>query len=103
MVMTAAPREYREYLARRLLKEAHLLRWRPWPHARRTGSTPRVRLAGAASHLDLFEQPAGVFASCEQAAERGPSASLAPLAARSTYREYASRAAGGRRLASGPF
>ena len=27
----------------------------------------------------------------------------APLAARSTYREYASRAAGGRRLASGPF
>ena len=37
------------------------------------------------------------------AAEKGPSASLAPLAARSTYREYASRAAGGRRLASGPF
>jgi CubicO group peptidase (beta-lactamase class C family) len=38
-----------------------------------------------------------------QAAEKGPSASLAPSAARSTYREYASRAAVGRRLASGPF
>ena len=35
--------------------------------------------------------------------EKGPSASLAPAAARSTYREYASRAARGRRLASGPF
>src|SRR5712692_4627747 len=40
---------------RRLLKKAHLLRWRPWPHAQRTGSTPRVRPAGAASHLDLFD------------------------------------------------
>src|SRR5713101_4704559 len=56
-----------------------------------------------------------------QAAEKGPSAwssevrpsdgradssearELAPLAARSTYTEYASRAAGGRRLASEPF
>src|SRR6266566_3281686 len=38
-----------------------------------------------------------------QAAEKGPSASLAPSAARSTYRKYASRAAVGRRLASGPF
>src|SRR6185436_111379 len=38
-----------------------------------------------------------------QAAEKGPSASLAPSAARSTYREYASHAALGRRLASGPF
>ena len=35
-----------------------------------------------------------------QAAEKGPSASLAPSAARSTYTEYASRAAVGRRLAS---
>ena len=35
--------------------------------------------------------------------ETGPSASLAPSAARSTYREDASRAAVGRRLASGPF
>src|SRR5712692_9533758 len=41
--------------ARRLLKKAHLLRWHPWPHAQRTGSTPRVRPAGAASHLDLFD------------------------------------------------
>ena len=39
----------------------------------------------------------------KQAAEKGPSASLAPSAARSTYGEYASRAADGRRLASGPF
>ena len=37
------------------------------------------------------------------APEKGPSASLAPSAARSTYREYASRAAVGRRLATGPF
>ena len=35
--------------------------------------------------------------------EKGSSASLAPSAARSTYREYASRAAFGRRLASEPF
>jgi hypothetical protein len=38
-----------------------------------------------------------------QALHKGPSASLAPAVARSTYGEYASRAAGGRRLASGPF
>src|SRR5207245_5089913 len=38
-----------------------------------------------------------------QAADKGPSASLAPSAAGSTYREYASPAAFGRRLASGPF
>jgi micrococcal nuclease len=38
-----------------------------------------------------------------QSAEKGPSASLAPGSARSTYREYASRADRGRRLASGPF
>src|SRR6266542_3608031 len=42
-------------------------------------------------------------ARARQAAEKGPSASLAPSAARSTYREYASRTAVGRRLASGPF
>ncbi len=35
--------------------------------------------------------------------DKGPSAALAPSAARSTYREYASRAALGRRLAAGPF
>jgi hypothetical protein len=39
-----------------LLNKAHLLRWRPRLHARRTGSTPRVQRSGAASHLDLFEQ-----------------------------------------------
>src|SRR5215470_11277961 len=35
--------------------------------------------------------------------DKGPSASLPPSPARSTYREYASRAAIGRRLASGPL
>jgi mono/diheme cytochrome c family protein len=34
--------------ARRLRKKAHLRRWRPRPHAQRTGSTPRVRPSGAA-------------------------------------------------------
>src|SRR6266540_5494862 len=47
----------------RLLKKAHLLRWRPRPHAQRTESTPRVRPSGAALHLDLFEQPASFSAS----------------------------------------
>src|SRR6266705_6667564 len=42
----------------RLLKRAHLLRWRPRSHAQRTGSTPRVPPSGAASHLDPFEPPA---------------------------------------------
>ena len=36
-------------------------------------------------------------------ADKGPLASLAPSIARSTYREYASRALFGRRLATGPF
>src|SRR5216684_7370660 len=31
---------------------AHLRRWRPRPHAQRTGSTPRVRPSGAALQLD---------------------------------------------------
>src|SRR4029450_8680015 len=35
--------------------------------------------------------------------DKGPSASLAPSTAGSTYRKYASPAAIGRRLASGPF
>ena len=38
-----------------------------------------------------------------QVAERGPSASLAPSSARSPYSKYGSRAAIGRRLASGPL
>ncbi len=42
-------------------------------------------------------------ATCWLIADKGPSASLAPSAARSTYREYASRAALRRRLAAGPF
>ena len=37
---------------RRPAIRAHLLRWRPRPRARRTGSTPRVRSSGAASQLD---------------------------------------------------
>src|SRR6185369_15127123 len=36
-------------------------------------------------------------------ADKGPSASLVPLSGRSTYGEYASRPAFGRRLAAGPF
>src|SRR5947209_9772802 len=36
----------------RAMIRAHLLRWRPRPHAQRTGSTPRVRPSGAASQLD---------------------------------------------------
>src|SRR6266478_10071196 len=48
----------------RLLKKAHLLRWRPRPHAQRTERTPRVRPSGAASHLDLLEQPASFSAFC---------------------------------------
>ncbi len=43
----------------RHLQKAHMLRWRPRPHAQRTGSTPRVRPSGAASPRGLFEQPAG--------------------------------------------
>ncbi len=38
--------------ATRAMIRAHLLRWRPRPHAQRTGSTPRVRLSGAALPLD---------------------------------------------------
>src|SRR6185503_7449366 len=38
-----------------------------------------------------------------RARRRGPSASLAPSAAGSTYSKYASPAAFGRRLAAGPF
>src|SRR5712692_441407 len=44
--------------ASRRLKKAHLLRWRPRPQVQRTESTPHLRPSGAASHLDLFEQPA---------------------------------------------
>src|SRR4029450_13967625 len=33
------------------MKQTHLLHWRPRPQARRTGSTPRLRSSGAASHL----------------------------------------------------
>ena len=36
----------------RRLRRAHLLRWRPRPHAQRRETTPRVRPSGAASHLD---------------------------------------------------
>ena len=39
----------------------------------------------------------------QQSADKGPTASLAPSIARSTYRKYASRAIFGRRLAAGPF
>jgi len=54
-----------------LLKQAHMLRWRSRPHAQLGSvtlagspellakrSTPRGRAKGAASRLDVFEQPA---------------------------------------------
>src|SRR5215467_2131542 len=53
------------------LKKAHLLRWRPRPHAQRTASTLRVRPSGAASHLDLFERPASFSVSCQRSGTRG--------------------------------
>jgi len=55
---------------RRMLKKAHLLRWRPRPHAQRGETTPRVRPSGAASHLDLFEHPASCSAFCERGGAR---------------------------------
>ncbi|MCI0548542.1 MAG: MoaD/ThiS family protein [Candidatus Rokubacteria bacterium] len=45
----------------------------------------------------------GQFMGGAQGGDKGPSASLAPSAGRSTYREYASRPAVGRRLAAGPL
>jgi hypothetical protein len=45
----------------------------------------------------------GVLRLYSESDDKGPSASLAPSTARSTYREYASRAAIGRRLAAEPF
>ena len=58
-------------VASRMLKKAHLLRWRPRPHAQRRETTPRVRPSGAASHLDLFEQPAN-FSGPARLEEEGP-------------------------------
>jgi hypothetical protein len=46
----------------RLLRRAHLLRWRPRRRAHRTASTPRAQLSGAASQLDPSEQPAATAA-----------------------------------------
>src|SRR5258707_7290819 len=66
----------------------------------------RPKPTSAASRLhppSSGPSPASSSSSTRPAAEKGPSASLAPSAARSTYREYASRAAVGRRLAAGPF
>ena len=68
----------------------------------RVGSPARGRRAGGLARLGRvlvqhgrrlrsLRRPRHVLA---QDAEKGPSASLAPSAARSTYREYASRAAG---------
>ncbi len=69
----------REAVSSQAAEKAHLLRWRPRPHAQRGSlalarifgsarfalrsarqaeSTPGVRPSGAVSHLDLFEQPA---------------------------------------------
>src|SRR6266849_2021244 len=40
---------------------AHLRRWRPRPHAQRTGSTPRVRPSGAALQLDPSHRSSPTF------------------------------------------
>src|SRR6266540_1981633 len=60
---------------------------------RESGPLPSAGFAGATN-------PGGRLRKGGEAPLRG---SLAPSAARSTYREYASRAAVGRRLAAGPF
>src|SRR6202008_3837943 len=52
--------------------------------------------------IDPARHAAPPFA-CPLAADKGPSASLAPSAAGSTYDKYASPAVFGRRLAAGPF
>jgi hypothetical protein len=59
-ISNAPTPQWRHSTASKLLKKAHLLPWRPRPRAQRTGSTLRARLAGAASHVDLFEQFAGL-------------------------------------------
>jgi micrococcal nuclease len=63
---------------------------------------PNVRYQGLFLKLQREAQNAhrGLW---QQAAKKGPSASLAPSAAGSPYREYGSPAAFGRRLAAGPF
>src|SRR5437867_13101809 len=61
--------------------------------SRGSGPLPSAGFAGATN-------PGGRLRKGGEAPLRG---SLAPSAARSTYREYASRAALGRRLAAGPF
>src|SRR5215475_13146381 len=63
---------------------------------------PLLRRDDVASHGHTLI-PGCPAAVNRQEAAKGPSASLAPSAARSTYSKYASRAAVGRRLASGPF
>src|SRR5881397_594758 len=55
---TAPVRAALDRRASRLLKKAHLLRWRPRSHAQRTESTPRVRPSGAASQLTPSRHPA---------------------------------------------
>ena len=66
---------------------------------------PRLhRSARARTPTSASRSCATSSAASSPAAEKGPSAGRgAPSAARSTYREYASRAAFGRRLAAGPF
>src|SRR6185369_12594851 len=61
--------------------------------------TPRRLPSGAASQLDPSHRSSRV----SSGDDKGPSASLAPSAAGSTYSKYASPAAFGRRLAAGPF
>ena len=51
---------------------AHLRRWRPRPHAQRTGSTPRVRPSGAALQLDPSHRSSQSRFSDRLLAPRGP-------------------------------
>src|SRR5438093_13495789 len=70
-----------------------------WPSPR-PSPTRRRRWPTIASPSPSWSGP---WARSSESDEKGPSAALAPSAARSTYSEYASRAALGRRLAAGPF
>ena len=70
--------------------------WRNVLHA--AGNSARGHRAPMAGTRSSAASPTGTA----QAADEGPSASLAPSAAGSTYSEYASPAAFGRRLAYGP-
>src|SRR5678815_2557825 len=69
---------------------AHLLRWRPRPHAQRRATTPRVRPSGAASQLDPSHRSSRFTPTRLQVRIYGepvtPSAATRPPARRSALR-----------------